>query len=390
MRKVLFISSICEDSVKGMGVYKKNMAQVQTLRKEGLETFFGYFESSNVFVIKSDSSIKLRINLKNKSVFNKNLILFKKIQIFVLDNSINVVYSRFESYSLESVFFYRILKKYGCSVLLEIPTYPVTPQRWSGVKNELYLKRYNKFIHRFFAMVHDSLGMPFLRTVLDRIVTNSNLDEIWGTRTIQIQNGVNSDIIKVRSINNKNEKVINLIGVANVALWHGYDRIIKGIKEYISEGKNEIGVKFHIVGAGDALDNLKNLVKDLDIGKYVIFEGIKSGNQLDEAFDHSDVGIAVLGIHRCKMTQCDSLKSKEYCSRGIPFVATDCEPEFIDLEYALKVPSNDEPVDIKEIISFAKKYSFSKETTEQMREHSVKKYDWSETFSSVVSYIKGE
>ena len=40
------------------------------------------------------------------------------------------------------------------------------------------------------------------------------------------------DLIKInkRDLINKNQIV--LIGVANVSFWHGYDRIIKGLKNY--------------------------------------------------------------------------------------------------------------------------------------------------------------
>lgn len=389
MNKVLLITSTCADSVKGIGVYKKNVAQVKALKEAGLIAFFGYFESGNEFVIKNDSTIVLRIKLEGRLVWKRNSELSKKIYMFVCENGINTIYSRFESYSLDSVFFYRTLKKCGCKVLMEVPTYPVTPQRWSGVKNELRLKKYGKFLRRLISMANDSMGIPFFKIVLDRIVTNTHLDEIWGTKTIQIQNGVDTNSIKIRSMDNRNKNLIYLLGVANVATWHGYDRIIRGIKNYIKDGKNKIRIEFHIAGAGDDLDYLKNLAQELDVNEYVFFEGTKSGNELDRIFDIADVGIGVLGIHRCSMSHCDSLKSKEYCSRGIPFVTTECEPEFIDLEYVMKVPSNDEPVEIKDIISFANHYSFNSETVLQMRERSVKEYDWSQTFSNVVSYIKG-
>ena len=46
---------------------------------------------------------------------------------------------------------------------------------------------------------------------------------------------------------NDTSKELNLIGVAEIHRWHGFDRLIRGLADYYSKPKNYI-VRFHVVG----------------------------------------------------------------------------------------------------------------------------------------------
>ena len=60
------------------------------------------------------------------------------------------------------------------------------------------------------------------------VVTFSDAEEIFGQRTIRISNGVDFDSIPLHQFKPVDD-AIHLIGVAEVHLWHGYDRLIAGI-----------------------------------------------------------------------------------------------------------------------------------------------------------------
>lgn len=61
--------------------------------------------------------------------------------------------------------------------------------------------------------------------------------------------------IQLRLITNRNDKnIISFIGVALLARWNGYDRLIKAIEKYNGEG-NQVRAQFHIVGKGISITN---------------------------------------------------------------------------------------------------------------------------------------
>ena len=71
--------------------------------------------------------------------------------------------------------------------------------------------------------------------VVDRIYTYSEDNQIWGIPTICSSNGIDFDLVSIRKVEKKRES-INLIAVAGLAKWHGYDRILRGMGEYYKEG----------------------------------------------------------------------------------------------------------------------------------------------------------
>ncbi len=388
MQKILFVSNVVKNSAKGLGVYKKNLAQVKVLSNINAKIYFGYFETPNLFVITQGVDI-IATYEPQRGIFGINYQKFYKyIQDFIFENDIELLYSRIESYSIEALSLYKKLHNKGCIVLLEIPTYPVTIQRWLGVKSEITKKHYGLFLKRLLALVHDSFGIPFIHKYVHRIVTFHNYEVIWKTQTIKAANGVDMSSVKLRKLHDKNEKIY-IIGVANIAIWHGYDRVLYGIRDYLfMRTKNEPDIEFHVIGSGDELDRLKMLADKLDINKNIIFDGPKSGNDLDDYFDRADVGISVLGAHRCNATQkCDSLKSKEYCSRGLPFVTSTSESDYTSFKFVHTVSDDDTALNIRAVVEFVLNTSYKPEILTEMRMVAENKFDWLKTFDNVIKFI---
>lgn len=78
--------------------------------------------------------------------------------------------------------------------------------------------------------------------------------EIWGVKALRIFNSVDiSQNPMTRSCLSKtlHDKPIRLIGVAQLAFWHGYDRIITGMAEYYKNSSSSKAVYFDIVGSSD-------------------------------------------------------------------------------------------------------------------------------------------
>lgn len=264
-------------------------------------------------------------------------------------------------------------------IIIEIPTYP-------------YDKEANS-LGSLFLLLKDKLCRKRLYNYIDKIVTYSKDKKIWNIDTINISNAINTNdnyyIDKTIDI-----KTINLIGVAAINFWHGYDRLIDGLHNYyINNGERNI--KFHIVGDGKTLNDYKELVKKYNLENHVIFYGQVVGSDLDLIYKKCNVGVDALGRHRTGVFYNSSLKGKEYLLKGLP-VVSGVETELdsrVDFKYYLRVPSNDDPVDINRIIKFYDDvYHGNAEKTKMImksiREFAIENFNYQVTFEPVLNYIK--
>ncbi|NEQ52126.1 MAG: glycosyltransferase, partial [Leptolyngbya sp. SIO3F4] len=181
-----------------------------------------------------------------------------------------------------------------------------------------------------------------------------------------------------------------LIGVANVSPWHGYDRILKGLADYLKRPIfSRRKVIFHIVGARyPYLRELQALVSQLNIDEWVVFHQPTQGEALDVLFRESHLAIGVLGGHRKGLEIMSPLKNREYCARGIPFVLSHQDPDFSEeFQYCLRVPGNEEPVDIEKLINFLDSFHDLTYAAQCLREYAQEKLDWSTKLQPVKTYL---
>ncbi|HHK8314339.1 TPA: hypothetical protein ACQVLB_004989, partial [Serratia marcescens] len=188
--------------------------------------------------------------------------------------------------------------------------------------------------------------------------------EIWGVKALRIFNSVDisqNPMIKNCFSKTVNDEPIRLIGVAQLAFWHGYDRIITGLAEYYKNSSNSKAVYFDIVGNSDfggAESELKALVDKLNLRKYVIFHGPQHGDALTKIFESSNIAVDSLGRHRSNNEYNCSLKSKEYCARGLPFVKSHKDDAFEGTNYFYQVPPDESAIDISELLNWYKRVDF--------------------------------
>lgn len=162
-------------------------------------------------------------------------------------------------------------------------------------------------------------------------------------KTIKIGNGIDVESIPIRkNIPKWTKETLKLIGVANVSSWHGYDRIIKSIKTNKEDSKSEFDIHFTIVGNGSALKDLQRLTKELNLQKYVNFTGKLFGEELYNKYDEAHIAIGSLGLHRIGLEEAGTLKLREYCAVGIPFIYSGKDPDFTGkLNFCRSVPQSD-------------------------------------------------
>ncbi len=178
---------------------------------------------------------------------------------------------------------------------------------------------------------------------------------------------------------------LQILCVANVHRGHGLDRLLHGIADYTGS----TNVTLHIAGQGAENDNLLHLAKDLGITESVIFHGFVKGKPLDVLFNECHVGIGTLGLHRNGMREGSILKAREYCSRGLPFLYDAIDLDFPpDFPYILHVPADESPIDIEQILAFAKRVCADLGHPEKMRRYAEEHLDWSVKMKSLKDFLE--
>lgn len=234
------------------------------------------------------------------------------------------------------------LKRQGARVVMEIPTYPYDQEYAStGMKLKLCM---------------DRLFRRRMARQLDAVVTFSEAKTIFGTPTIRISNGIDFDAVPLKQHRNDTSRELHLIGVAEVHYWHGFDRLVRGLANYYAN-RPEYNVYFHIVGelSGEReRQEICPVIREQGLEPYVIMHGARHGAELDRLFEQADFGIGSLGRHRSGITHIKTLKNREYAARGLAFAYSETDEDFDYRDYVLKIPADETPVDIQEIIAFCR------------------------------------
>lgn len=345
MNKVLFI--IFHGFDPNNGISKKISYQANALKQCGMEVHLCFMDENGTKKRIIDGNIIADYGSDLLSKILKR-IDFSAISKYVKNNHIDLVYIR--SNHNANPFTIRMvkqMKKYGAKVVMEIPTYPYDSEyEAQGMSKQIF---------------QDKLFRNNLAKQLDAIVTFSDYNQIFGQRTIRISNGIDFDSVRMKGTINDTSKELNLIGVAEIHEWHGFDRLVKGLADYYSKPQNYI-VRFHVVGyffSAEIEKEFNKIITDNHMEDYVILYGKKHGEELDMLFDKCDFGIGSLGRHRVGIDKIKTLKNREYAARGIPFIYSETDSDFDEKSYVLKAPANETAIDIDKIVTFYKNISIS-------------------------------
>lgn len=341
-KKILFLTFY--KLVENNGISDKIKAEYKAFKKIGLDCHLGYIHQDNNgdnYIIDNEEIIKYGNGFKKKL---RQFLKVSPIYSWIKNNkdSLDFIYVRYTQFANPITYnLFKKIRKLGIKIVLEIPTYPydkeLTPTNFLQKINYTIEKKYRQ---RLFNQVF-------------KISTFSQDRQIAGIETINIVNAIDFDKIPLR-LKRKEDGNINLIGVASIDFWHGFDRIIEGLKEYYSNNPSDL-VTFKIIGGypgNKTLERLKNLVNEYHLDNYISFLGYKTGKELDNLFNDSDIAIGSLGRHRTGIHEMQSLKNMEYCVRGIPFIYSEKNSIFDNQNFILKIPEDDSPINIKELIQF--------------------------------------
>ena len=372
MVKVLFL--IFHGFDPNNGISKKISYQVDALKACGMEVHLCYMDETSSKRRMIDGAVIANYGNGTMSKIRKRT-EFSSIVKYAVDKNINFVYIR--SNHNANPFTIRMVKRMkaaGMKVVMEIPTYPYDQEyEAQGMTKQIF---------------QDRIFRRCLARQLDAIVTFSDYDTIFGQRTIRISNGIDFDSVPIKQIINDTSKELNLIGVAEIHKWHGFDRLVKGLAAYYAQPQ-DYTVKFHIVGYFYSEENEKEFrrfIADKGMESYVILYGKKHGKELDDIFNMCDFGVGSLGRHRVGIQKIKTLKNREYAARGIPFVYSETDSDFDERPYVLKAPADETPVDISSIINFYRRLTL---TPKEIRS-SIADLSWKSQMKHVINYVLQE
>ena len=295
-------------------------------------------------------------------------------RIAAIADPVDYLYIRYQRASLPLLHMLRRLRRRnpGLVVIVELPSFPYHQEE--ATLREKLLGHGDRLFRRF--LHHD----------VDRIVTFSRRPSIFGIPTIPTDNGTDVAAVSVLPPPSP-DAPIRLLGLANLSFWHGYDRVITGLAAYRQSGGAE-QVVFDIIGVGNELVRLQRLASELDVADIVRFHGAQGGAALTACMEVCHVGISSLGLHRLQV-ETSNLKSREFCARGLPFVAAHADPDFTAVPFVFQAPGDDTPLDIAAVIAFYRQLAAGMpDYPRRMRRFAEQNLGWDAKLAPVVQAIR--
>ncbi len=265
-----------------------------------------------------------------------------------------------------------------CKILVEIMSFPYDKEEFF---NAIYWPYYFK----------ESINRKKYKLYLDRFVTFSDDETIFGVKTIRTLNGI--DVGQITAVSGERKSSdINLIGVAGMCPFHGYERLLYGLYDYNQKNGGR-KIVIHLVGDGSEISKYKNITEKCHLEDQVIFYGKKYGSELDEIYDGMDIAISSLGLYKLGVNKISSLKLNEYLAKGLPVVAG-CNTVALtgkNSKYYLQFENNESAIDMFKIVDFYDAiYSGNKqrrEIVDDIRKLAYETVDIAVTMKGIKDYI---
>jgi len=354
--------------MRAPGIIRKIDDQITALNSAGVTTE----------LVKAETSIgRLRV-ICSRLPFAKDTVNWHTIRI---GSDVDAIYIRKPFYfNRDIVRWLTYVRKENPSirVIIELPNYP-------------YDLTYSK-LHRLPLLLKDRLNRNRLSELVDRYVVFSADRSVFGVPAINIINGIDLSSYSVRKSRNKSpHDRLQILCVAAYHFWHGTDRLIMGLSNYIKSGKRP-EIMIHLAGDGPDMKRIKSMVKEHDLGNSVKFYGMLNKDELDNLYDECDLAVEVLGNHRQGIRVSSSLKSREYLAKGMPFIYSG-ELDVFNIEpvnFCLNVPANDDPIDMDTVVKFYKE-TISNEGTDEIiariRSYAEENISMKQTILPIVRYL---
>lgn len=347
-----------------IGVKKKIYAQTRVFEKHFRQCFITYYAYGMAYLLEGERVIEKAVALSREACFACYCNWMRKYNC-------RWVYMRcIIPATYQYLLFLSEMKEMGACVVLEYPTYPYDGE----VKNEEILREDREYRNQIGKFV-------------SKATTYAKGKCVHGISTISLQNGVDLQENPVRNMRKKG-KNIRLLAVAAFSSYHGFERALEGLYKYY-QNPGTYDFYFYMVGEGYEKRHYMHLVKKYGLEQQVEFCGFKTGTELDWYYNNSDIGISPLGQYKVGTVSATNIKSREYCSRGMPFVYGYEDDGFTGQEpYVKKVPNSPESLDMNEIIELYEMTAENQSIISDMRSYTEEHFTWDILLKDVLEYMK--
>lgn len=263
----------------------------------------------------------------------------ESIKDFMADSS-DLIFIRFSSFIYVFLLPFILYKRIkGVAVVVDVPTpraAALLEMRGANAK------------HLWIKLLWNYIFCSWIFFPVSKIIQYSEESKFFSMgvrhKTMKMGNGILiDDSIKILPQKRKPSE-LKLIGVASLAFWHGYDRLIKAIDLFRVTYPGHV-VSFKIVGDGSIKNDLECLVDKLNLHAEVVFTGALYGEDLESAYAGANVGVASLGLFRIGLDEASVLKSREYMAKGLCVLGAADDPDFDNESVYRYVVPNDESIE---------------------------------------------
>jgi glycosyltransferase involved in cell wall biosynthesis len=301
--------------------------------------------------------------------------------------SYDFIYSRYFFSEYKIPFFLLNYKKLhpNCKIFVEFFDWPRHTQ-------------FNLF-YNYFLISKESYAYKKIASSITNFITYSNIKSIFGVNTISSLNYVNGldfkDFPKPIFSEGLHSNKVQLVAVGGMKLYHGYDRLIIGLHNYLNDKRimNKMNFIIHIIGDGPEIKNYKKIALRLNLQDKITFHGSKDINFIADLYNNSSLAVGSLGLHRIKISSGSSLKTSEYLYYGLPVLYSSNVELFkiVKNEFTLKFPNNDSPIDFLKIQDFyyslINRFKNFEELKKKVHEFSIMYCSIQKTFSPILERI---
>lgn len=375
-----------EDAPLYIGVLRKIQWQAHAFHQLGYRVTYTLWKGTEYRFITEDST-------KGKNVGSGSGIMHRFAEAaedYLSRHHFDVLYLRLDRVSFDVLRICRLAKRSGTKkIIAEFPNYPYLANYIGSVRGlHPFRRRFAARMKTLCIAAEDRLASPCLRRFADAAVLIGNhAESFFGLKAICVGNGVAvEEFTPVPPKRNRDEVV--LIGVAGTLWWQAYDRVLEGMYLYrnASPGRKP-RLRFLMVG-GDAgeMPAFRAQIRKYGLEDDVECPGFQTGEKLDRLYARADLGVSSLGCYRRGLTSCSSLKAREYCAKGLPFLYAYEDGLLADKPFAMKLPNDSSPIDMEAVVRFVKSCRSNPNLAEKERQFARDHYDWKNILKQVLCF----
>lgn len=318
----------------------KTKAQLKSFRRAGFDSYVAEMSAVNNGVCLHIH--KLTTNQDNIKETIEELVLSRDFKNY--RKAFDFLFSYCEAENFSLIYIRRLMSKLlYCAdlinkvnnkipVVYEIPTYPLDTGNGIlyKIRDIAEMAVYKCFCHNL---------------TLVNLIDSINIPNNWKTfhNAIDIDN---YDLYPVPEYGN----TLNMLIVANIAEYHNYERIIDSIYNY----KGDVSVHLSIVSPEtNTYLKIKEKINKLGLSEIISTYENMSLDELNKFAKDFHIGIAQLSTSKKGSNIVNTLKTKDYCAMGLPFVSTCFDTSFDrDFPYSYITKNMDDEIDLSEIIKW--------------------------------------